>query len=212
MICTDERRALLDEFSQQVRRHFPIGVWRSLFLDRTGTAQFGSATRALLCVECPESGPLTRDGVVAALARLAPAHSGSLDPCADRYAFVSFPTPDGALRFTMALQRRLGRALLRMSLVTGRCRMVRSQADGQDILMVLGRERARATLLADRAATGTVQLSVDTYEALGDTMADELGSCVVTTEFDGDVLREITLTLPPDGSADLSTFAGLGLT
>ena len=39
-----------------------------------------------------------------------------------------------------------------------------------------------------------------------------MGSCVVMTEFEGDDLIEISLALPPDASADLSTFAGLGLT
>jgi len=43
MMCVQEKTSLLDEFSGQVQRHFPASVWRSLFLDRTGTAQFGTS-------------------------------------------------------------------------------------------------------------------------------------------------------------------------
>ena len=67
MMCVQEKTSLLDEFSGQVQRHFPASVWRSLFLDRTGTAQFGTSVRTILCIECPVFGPITRDGVMAAV-------------------------------------------------------------------------------------------------------------------------------------------------
>lgn len=212
MLCVAEKTALLDEFSHQVRRHFPIGVWRSLFLDRTGSAQFGTAARTLLCIECPESGPLTRDGVVAALTRLVQLHGGCVDPCIDGFAFVSSARPEQALRVALALQRLAGRARLRMGVLTARCNVARGHAEGQDILMLLGTQRARVQELASHASAGTVQMSPETYEAIGGAVSDELGSCVVMAEFDADQLKEITLTIPPDDSADVSTFAGLGLT
>jgi hypothetical protein len=57
-----------------------------------------------------------------------------------------------------------------------------------------------------------VQVAPETFEAVGSVISDELGSCLVMAEYDdGDRLREVVLTLPPDGNADLSTFAGLGL-
>jgi hypothetical protein len=43
-------------------------------------------------------------------------------------------------------------------------------------------------------------------------MGDDLGSYLVMAEFENDLLTEISLTIPPDVSADVSTFAGLGLT
>jgi hypothetical protein len=206
-----ERTRLVDEFSHQVRRHFPVAVWKSLFMDRTSQAQFGTAVRTVLCVECPESGPLTRDGVLAALARLVRTHGGRVDPCSDEYAFVSFAGPREALRVATELQRAAARARLRMGMLTARCNLARGQVLDCEILMLLGEQRARAGALADRAAAGTVQMSPETYDAL-EGMGDDLGSYLVMAEFENDLLTEISLTIPPDVSADVSTFAGLGLT
>jgi hypothetical protein len=212
MLCVEQRVSLVHEFSSQVERHFSPGMYRSLFLERTGTAQFGTAHRTLLCIECPGSGPMTREGVLAAVARLTPAYGGRVDPCSGDFVLVSFSTPEAALRLTFALQRATARARLRMGLTTGRCNVVRGQADGQDFLVLLGRERARAEAFAARAAAGTVQMAPDTYDALGGAISEDMGSCVVMVEFENDALSEITLTVPPDGSAELSTFAGIGLT
>jgi len=211
-MSTDDKRVLLAEFSAQVRRHFPEGVWRSLFQERTGTAEFGTATRTVMCVECPAEGPLTRDGLLAAIQRLTPRHEGLLDPCTDGFAFVSFGTPQAALQMAVALQRQLPKARLRMGLVIGRCRMALCSADGTDFLMLLGAERARAQALTSRASPGTLQLAPEAYDALEGQISQDLGSCVVMAEYDADRLTEVSLTLPPDRSADLSTFAGLGLT
>lgn len=211
-MATDDKKVLLAEFSAQVRRHFPAGVWRSLFETRTGTAEFGTATRTLLCVECPAEGPLTREGLLASVQRLTPRHEGLLDPCTDRFAFISFGTPQAALQMAVALQRLLPRARLRMGLVTGRCRMALCSADGSDFLLLLGAERARAQALTGRASPGTLQLAPEAYDALEGQINNELGSCLVMAEYDADRLTEVSLTLPPDRSADLSTFAGLGLT
>ena len=211
MTCVEERTRLVDEFSHQVRRHFPVVIWESLFLERTGQAHFGTAVRTLLCVECPASGPLTRDGVLAALARLVRTHGGRLDPCSGDFAFVSFAEPAQALRVATELQRAAARARLRMGMLTARCNLARGQVLDCEIVMLLGEQRARAEALAARAAAGTVQMSPETYDAL-EGMGDALGSYLVMAEFDGDVLTEISLTIPPDVSADVSTFAGLGLT
>jgi hypothetical protein len=212
MICADDKTALLNEFSQQVQHHFPDSVWRSLFEERTGRAQFGTAIRTVLCVQCPPAGGPTRAGVVAALSRLTRMHGGYVDPCSGEYIFASFNDPEDALRLALALQRICARAHLRMGVLTAPCKLVRGHADGLDILMLLGSARERAAALAGQAPSGTVQVAPETFEAVGSVISDELGSCLVMAEYDdGDVLREVVLTLPPDGNADLSTFAGLGL-
>jgi hypothetical protein len=212
MVGDEEKSKLLDEFSSQISRHFPESVWRSLFAERSGSAEFGSAVRTLVCVECPSTGPFQRDGVVASLKRLARRHDGVLDPCAAEFAFVSFADAQAALRMAVELQRLVPRARLRMALGTGRCRMALCKADGQEFLLLLGGERARVRSLTERAAPGTIQLAPETYEKLQAMISNDLGSCVVLTEFDHDVLTEVSLTLPPDAAADVSTFAGLGLT
>jgi hypothetical protein len=212
MVCVEEKSKLLDEFCEQVRRHFREGVWRSLFEDRSGSAEFGSAQRTLVCVECPSTGPFQKDGVVASLTRLARRHDGVVDPCAGDFAFVSFPDAEAALRTAVELQRLVPRARLRMGLGTGRCRMALVSAGGRDFLMLLGSERARIEALTARAAPGTIQLAPEAYGHLQATISHDLGSCLVLQEFDHDVLTEVSLTLPPDAAADVSTFAGLGLT
>jgi hypothetical protein len=212
MVCAEEKTMLLDEFSEQVGRHFPEGVWRSLFQERTGRAEFGSAVRTIVCVECPTEGPLKREGVLVTLRRLAPRHEGLLDPCAGEFAFVSFPDPNAALRMAVALQRLVPRARLRVGIGIGRCRMALCAADGHDFVLLLGKERARVEGLTRRAAAATVQLAPEAYEKLQGAISHDLGSCLVMAEFDDDVLTEVTLTLPPDPAADVSTFAGLGLT
>jgi hypothetical protein len=211
MVCIDEKLLLTEEFAQQVRRHFPDGVWRSLFEERTGHAQFGTASRTVLCVESPESGALPRPTLQRIVERLARLHQGHVDPCADGFSFVSFARPESALRMALALQRATARAKLRMGLHAGRCNVARARAEGTDFLVLLGRERARAEALAMRAACGTVQLSPDVYDALGGQISDDLGSCVLMAEFDGEVLTDISLALPPDSTSEPSSFAGLGL-
>jgi hypothetical protein len=212
MAGVDEKSRLLDEFSTQVQRHFPESVWRSLFEERSGKAGFGSAQRTLLCVECLTEGPFSRDNVVASLKRLARRHEGIVDPCADDFAFLSFAEPEAALRTAVELQRLVPRARLRMGLGSGRCRMAVCSAGGQDFLILLGSERARIEELTRRAAPGTVQLAPEQYETLQGTITHDLGSCLVMAEFDNEVLTQVSLTLPPDVTAEVSTFAGLGLT
>lgn len=212
VVPVEERMMLQDEFSEQVRRCFPVGVWRSLFLDRTGYAEFGSAVRCLLCIEIPTQGPLPRDGLVRALRRLAPPHGGVVDPCLDEFALVSFADPQSALKLAVGLQRLAPRARLRLGIATGRCQMVLGSAHGTDFLILLGKERARAEELTKRAAPATVQLAPEAYEQLQEEIGQGLGGCLVVAEFSEDVLTEVSLTLPPHQSADMSTFAGLGLT
>lgn len=212
MMAVDEKTLLLNEFSQQVQRHFPDGVWRSLFQDRTGRAEVGSANRALVCVEIPSEGPLTREGLLGSMGRLVARHNGVLDPCAGDFAFASFADAEAALQMAVALQRLLPRARLRTGIGLGRCRMARCNADGRDFLLLLGKQRARVEALTQSASPATVQLTPEAYEQLQAVISHDLGSCIVMAEFDDDVLREVSLTLPPDPASELSTFAGLGLT
>jgi len=212
MVDVEEKSRLLDEFSARIQHHFPHAVWRSLFEERSGTAQFGSAQRTLLCVECPEEGPFTRKDVLASLKRLARGNDGVVDPCAADFAFVSFAEPEAALLTGVELQRLVPRARLRMGLGCGRSRLARCRAADQDFLLLLGDERSRIEALTRRAAPGTLQLAPEAYAALQGTIADGLGSCIVLLEMDADELTEASLTLPPDATADVSTFVGLGLT
>lgn len=208
----EKSSSLLDELSARVRRSFPEGIWNSLFADRTGSVKFSSAQRTLLCVECPADGPMMRAGVVAALSRTAPLHRALLDPCTDAYAFVSFSDPNEALRMGVTLQRRLPGARLRMGIASGRCQMALCQVGETHFVVLLGLQRARAEALTAHASPGTIQLDLQVYVAVQDCVADELGSCLLMSEHDGDELADVSLTLPPDRSAAFSTFAGLGLT
>lgn len=212
MVGTEEKNSLVDELSRRVREHLPPEVWRSLFEAHSGSAAFGSTQRTLVCVECPDEGPFQRNAVVATLQRLAVRHDGIVDPCVDEFAFVSCRDAAGALRLAVELQRLVPRARLRMGLGGGRCRMALCKAEGREFLILLGAERARVRDLATRAAPGTVQLAPEAYAGVRDMITNDLGSCLVLEAFDHDELTEVSLTLPPDAAADVSTFAGLGLT
>ena len=211
MLSLEERNRLLDEFSARLKRHLPE-AWRCLYEERSGSAKFGSGQRTLVCVECPAEGPFKRDAVLATLGRLAHRHDGTLDPCADEFALLSFGNVEDALRMSVELQRLVPHARLRVGLVSGRSRMAACRAAGRDFFILLGEERARVEALTRRAAPGTVQLAVEAYQALRSTIEHDVGSCILLEAFDGDELTEASLTLPPDPAAELSTFAGLGLT
>lgn len=212
MMQVEEKTSLLAEFARNIERHFPETVWRSLYEERTGKAEFGSAKRTLLCVECPEEGPITRHGVVAALNRVAPQLQGLVDPCPGEFAFASFHDPRSAMQTAVRLHQMMPKARLRMGLGTGRCRIALCKAAGADFLMLLGAERARIEALAARGSPGTTQIAPEAYMELEEWLQHELGSCVVMAEYEGDELSEVSVTLPPDRGAELSTFAGLGLT
>lgn len=211
-MLVEEKSSLLREFAGRVRDHFPPTVWRSLYEERTGTAEFGSARRTLLCVECPAGGPITREGVVSAMKRVVPQLQGLVDPCPGDFAFASFPDPGSAMQAAVRMHRAMPKARLRMGLGSGRCRMALCSAGGADFVLLLGEERARVEALARRGSPGTTQLAPEVYEVLEDWLQHELGSCVVMAEYDGESLTEVSVTLPPAQGADLSTFAGLGLT
>jgi hypothetical protein len=212
MVCVDEKTKLVDELSALVARHFPESVWRAVCNREGGSAAFGWATRALVAIECPDQGPFKRDAVLATLQRLARKHGGLVDPCPQEFAMVTFRDAESALRLVVELQRLVPRARLRMGLGGGRCRMALCKAEGSEFLVLLGDERERMQSLAECAAPGTVQFTPHAYAPLRDLITSDLGSCLVLEAYDGEQLTEVSLTLPPDATADLSTFAGLGLT
>lgn len=212
MFPVEERALLLDEFSGHVRRNFPPEVWRSFFEERTAVARFGSATRTLLCVDIGAADTVTLRAVLAALRRLAAATGGFVHGETQDYAFASFTEADAALRTGVALQRLLPKARLRLGLSSGRFRMAQFTAQGRDLRILLGKERARVESLTASAAPGTLQMTPHDFELLQDTIAHDLGSCLVIAEFEEEIVKTVTLTLPPDQAAEMSTFAGLGLT
>jgi hypothetical protein len=212
MLAVEEKALLLDEFSSHVRRHFPPEVWRSFFEERTAVAQFGSATRTLLCADIGAADTVTRRAVLASMRRLSAASGGFFHEETQEYAFASFGDAEAALQTGVALQRLLPKARLRLGLSTGRCRMAQCTADGRDMRILLGQERARVQSLTASAAPGTLQMTPQDYDVLQDTIAHGLGSCLVIAELEEELVKTVTLTLPPDQAAEMSTFAGLGLT
>ena len=212
MLPVEEKTLLLDEFSSHIRQHFAPEVWRSFFEERTAVAQFGSATRTLLCVGIGAADTVTLRVVLAALRRLVAATGGFVHQETQDYAFASFTDAQAALRTGVALQRLLPKARLRLGLSSGRFRMAQFTADGRDLRVLLGKERARVESLTASAAPGTLQMSPHDFEVLQETIADSLGSCLVIAELEEELVKTVTLTLPPDQAAEMSTFAGLGLT
>jgi hypothetical protein len=52
----------------------------------------------------------------------------------------------------------------------------------------------------------------ETCELVAPFLADEVRDGLITTECEGERVTQVCITLAPHASADLSTFAGIGMT
>jgi hypothetical protein len=62
------------------------------------------------------------------------------------------------------------------------------------------------------AAGGTIALSPDSYAVVREQITREIRDALVMTEVDEGEVTQASILLAPRASAELSTFAGLGLT
>lgn len=155
----------------------------------------GSAERSVLCVQYPLQGPAAVKALRTAVSFLAPAYRGYVDPWDDGFALVSFARLQAGLRMALALQRGVLRNRLCMGLLRGCCNVERAHAKGSQLVVLPGRQRALAMELARRAVPGTVQVSPDLYDVLGECIPEDLGSCVARAEFEGGTPKDAVLAL-----------------
>jgi class 3 adenylate cyclase len=95
--------------------------------------------------------------------------------------------------------------------VSGDCTLASLQLEGRLLRVLVGEAVDRAEAVTAMASPGTIRISPETFALLQEDIVG-MPHWMVTTEYEGDCMTAASLTLPPRGNAQLSTFAGLGLT
>jgi hypothetical protein len=203
---------LIEELSDRVLRSLSTTVWRKLFLEpRESVMHFEQEPATLLCAELHAPSWSAGAHLLSELAYLARRHGGEVDPCPPTAALVRFSNPAAALEMAWQMQQLASDAPFQIGIVTGPCTTASFRLDGGVLRVLAGAEVGRAAAVAALAAAGTIRLDGATYHGL----QQEIGgitSGVISTEYEGDEVTAVSLTLPPSSTAYLSTFAGLGLT
>ena len=87
------------------------------------------------------------------------------------------------------------------------------RSEGQTRCTLLGPEVGLAAKVAATAASGSIVISPETYALVQHEIQAETAGCLLTEEFHDSDLAQASITpTPTRGNAELSTFAGLGLT
>lgn len=212
MLQTEDQSLMLDALSERVLRNLSTSVWRQLFLRPPAEVmRLEQGNGTLLCAELHAPSWSAGAHLLADLAYLAGCHGGYVDPCPESAALVRFEHPAAALDMALQMQELAVDSPFQIGLVSGACTMAAFNLEGELLRMLAGAEVQRATAVARLAAAGTIRMDAATYLALQDQIG-ERRTGVVSTEYEGDEMTAVSLTLPPPSTAYLSTFAGLGLT
>jgi hypothetical protein len=136
---------------------------------------------------------------------------GQLEPGQRGTAVAVFQQPQAALLTAIALQRACGDLRLRIGLASGRCVVAVFEDDTQWPAIATGPSLEQAATCAGQASEGSILVEPDTYRKLDAAIIEHAGECVLTEEFYGSELARVSITPAPAPSAELSSFAGLGL-
>ena len=213
-VCAEEVRALqLEALSDKLLRHLPREVWQELFIGSGRDAiRFEPRRLTLLHAESPLVGRLGKvETFREELAWLAECHLGELEPSEASTAVISFQEPRSALRLALGLQRMAADYRLRIGLVSGLCTVALFRAQGRDCAVTIGPELERAAAVAGAASAGSILVSPEADEPLQVGIDGEVAGCVLTEEFYDTDLAQASITPAPRASAEMSSFAGLGL-
>ena len=208
----DDPSLLLETLSDRVLRSLSPAVWRKLFLrPHQEVMEFEPGRGTLLCaaVQVPAWGMAA--GVLSEVAYLAACHGGELDPCPEATALVRFEDAESALEMALELQHLACDARFQVGLVSGACTVASLKLEGGPLRVLLGDAVERAGAVARLASPGTIRIAPETFSQLQRALVD-FGRGVLTTEFEGDAMTAVSLTLTPKSNSQLSSFAGLGLT
>lgn len=143
---------------------------------------------------------------------VAACHDGVVETRGTTGWLLRFGSARSALRAALVLQRVAPSDCLRVGIIGGTCTVATVYAQQRRWSFVLGVLLDRAQQVALGAVPGTINLAAESCEALGDMLEEEVGSGLISLEFDGAAVSQATVTLPPRHNAALSSFAGLGLT
>lgn len=197
---------LMEALSERLLRHADPEVWRAIFLD---PARAKVSFETLRCTVLASDSPL--DDVSAEEGALLAGQLGAeQQPATTSDLLLSFRSPLAALRAALVLQRlSAGRSVrTAVSSVAGTVATIEVAGEVRRILIGPGIERAE--LAVSESVAGTIWVCGETYNAVGDTIADHVRDGLVITELDDETVTCASITLPPHASAEASTFAGLG--
>lgn len=209
---TNDQSLMIDALSDRVLRNLSTSVWRQLFLepgDERMRLEQGVGT--LLCAELQAPSWSSGAHLLGELSYLAGCHGGYVDPCPASAALVRFDHPAAALDMALQMQQLASDAPFQIGIVSGALTTAAFRLDGGTLRMLAGDEVQRAGEVARLAAAGTIRMDAATYLALQDEIAQSRTG-VVSTEYEGEEITAVSLTLTPPSNAYLSTFAGLGRT
>jgi adenylate cyclase len=206
----------IEALSEKLARQLSPADWERLFHGPDlETIQFEQKVRTVLYAEALSSCNWTeseRDSFAAEVEWLAVQHRGTVDRFVHGGAAISFDEPTCCVRLAMDLQRSAAELHLRIGIHTGICDIGTFRSGHQACCTLIGPETWLAAQVAASAATGSIAISPESYALVKDGIEVEAAGCLVTEEFDDTALAQVCLTpTPAKGGADMSTFAGLGL-
>lgn len=202
-----ERSLKLESLSAWLLRHGALDLWRNIFVAATTDAvQFRNERLTLLGADYPVEWT-SSDAVL--FAKRFRAEPQGLEQA--RLA-LSFENPRDALRAAVALQRMTQRQRVRSVLLTSEVSVAAVTHDRLTRRVCFALEDWQMDPRHHGAAPGTIQLCADTLDLVRREIVREAPEAIVMTEFTGDSVTAASITLPPRGPHQLSTFAGLGLT
>lgn len=203
---------VLDALSHRVLRHLSASAWRKLFLrPHDEVMRFAPIRGTLLCAAAQMPPWHDGAGVQQEVEFLARSHGGEVDPCPHASALVRFDDPQAALQMALELQQSAGDVRYQVALASGDCLLATLQLEDKELRVLVGGAVDRVEAVMRLATPGSVRLAPETFAHVQDVVL-RMGHCMVTTEFEGEEITATSLLLPPRSSAQLSTFAGLGLT
>ena len=197
----------METLSERLLRHGDVAVWRAIFLDPAvhATVRFEVQRHTVLASDSP-LGPL--DAEQASL--LATHLTGEEQPATTSDLLLAFRTPAAALRAALGLQRLAGSRGIRTAVSSVDGVVATLELAGRVRRFLVGPELERAELAVSEPVPGTIYVCGETYNALGDSIAEHVRDGLIATELDDDTVTCASITLPPHASAETSTFAGLG--
>ena len=202
------RPLLLEALSDQLLHWGLVDTWREAFVDRsTDAILFVERPFTILCSDLPSGLPDAE-----AIETIARRHGGSRQPARRADIALSFDDPVRALRMAVLLQRLAHKGRLRTAIGSGNFVAALLAIHGELRPLVLDGAVAAVEREALATAPGSIHVAPATYEELHTRIPSEAASAMVVREMHGEEAGCATLTLPPAASAELSTFAGLGLT
>lgn len=206
---------LLGDLSQKLLDERQSARWNRLFL-QGGLAQVRLQQRRgylLQLVATAPEGVEETEAFRAEMQRVLALAGGQVDPCVRSGLLASFQHLKPCLGVAVALQR-YGRDLgLRVAVAGGTCAFATFECVQAPWWTVVGTQAVRVGELLAATPSGTILVGAEVYDQAERDMPDALASCLVSQEYLGEHLAQVSISVPPPrGSAQLSTFAGLGLT